>query len=311
MHFNFVGDDALLALADKCPRLSTLHLVDPAADQVQDSDPGQDSGISAAALRSCFMSLPWLEDLTLDLCESVADAGPALEVLGNRCPRIKTLKLGRFQGICRAAGLHLDGVSVCGGLQSLSIKNSGDLTDAGLYTIARGCRRLSRFEIHGCGDCRTCPRPSQPFFGLTCLSIYDKLSKMKLDCGDAIGYAFTAPMGHMDLSSWERFYLNGIGSLESLYELDYWPPQDREVNQRSLSLPAAGLIQGCAGLRKLFVHGTAHEHFMKFFLKIPGLRDVQLREDYYPAPEDDMSTEMRVDSCSRFEDALHGRGIPD
>lgn len=135
---------------------------------------------------------------------------------------------------------------------------------------------------------------------------------MKLDLGETIGYALTAPSGQMDLSLWERFYLHGIGDLGvQLRELDYWPPQDREVNQRSLSLPAAGLLAQCGSLRKLFIHGTAHEHFMNFLLNIVNLRDVQLREDYYPAPEDDMSTEMRVDSCCRFEDALNQRPIPD
>lgn len=134
---------------------------------------------------------------------------------------------------------------------------------------------------------------------------------MKLDLGEAIGYAFTAPFGQMDLSLWERFYLHGIGDLPFLQELDYWPPQDREVNQRSLSLPATGLIQMCSSLRKLFIHGTAHEHFMRFFLQMPDLRDVQLREDYYPAPENDMSTEMRDESCGRFELALNSRLVPD
>ncbi|KAL8197697.1 hypothetical protein R6Q57_024231 [Mikania cordata] len=133
---------------------------------------------------------------------------------------------------------------------------------------------------------------------------------MQLDCGDIIGYAHTAPSGQMDLTLWERFYLYGIRELK-LVELDYWPPQDRDVNQRSLSLPAAGLLQQCVKLRKLFIHGTAHEHFLMFLLKIPNLRDVQLREDYYPAPENDMSTEMRADSCSRFEDALNRRRIED
>lgn len=127
---------------------------------------------------------------------------------------------------------------------------------------------------------------------------------MKLDCGEAIGYAPTAPTGHMDLSLREMFNLNGIQAL-NLHELDHWPPQDNEVNKRSLSLPATGLILERLFLRKLFIHGTTHEHFMGFFLSMPNLRDVLLREDYYPAPENDMSTEMIVDSCSRFEDALN------
>ncbi|KAE8709967.1 F-box/LRR-repeat MAX2-like protein A [Hibiscus syriacus] len=172
------------------------------------------------------------------------------------------------------------------------------------------CPSLEEIRIKVEGDCRGRHKPAERAFGLSSLAIYPRLSKMQLDCGETIGYALTAPSGQMDLSLWERFYLNGIGELR-LSELDYWPPQDRDVNHRSLSLPAAGLLAGCLDLRKLFIHGTAHEHFMMFLLKIPNLRDVQLREDYYPAPENDMSTEMRAGSCSRFEAALNRRIILD
>ncbi|GLT53726.1 hypothetical protein SLA2020_269790 [Shorea laevis] len=172
------------------------------------------------------------------------------------------------------------------------------------------CPNLEEIQIRVEGDCRERHKPSERAFGLSTLARYPRLSKMQLDCGDTIGFALTAPFGQMDLSLWERFFLNGIVNL-NLDELDYWPPQDRDVNQRSLSLPAAGLLAECETLRKLFIHGTASEHFMMFLLRIPNLRDVQLREDYYPAPENDMSTEMRVDSTSRFEDALNRRPIPD
>lgn len=467
-YIDFVGDDALIAVAAACPQLTLLHLVDPAtlsparSDTTVPAPNPEDAGITGTGLAALFAALPQLEDLALDPCHHIRGAGPALESLG---PRIRSLKLGYFHGICTAVGLHLDGVAVCGRLESLCINNCPDFTDASLVTIARGCRRLSRFQIHGSGtvtemgikklagmlrptlvdvsisncsnfdatvslralepirecierlhidciwvrhglekshelpehqtlddefeqdihsedsgyplhkkcrfsaeaadhwmngdncsstrcgiwgrlrflslwvpagellsplttvgleicpsleeicikvegDCRTCPRPVEPFFGLSFLAQYPELVKMKLDCGEAIGYALTAPTGHIDLSQWERFYLHGIGDL-NLQELDYWPPQDRDVNQRSLTLPATSLIQGCVTLRKLFIHGTTHEHFLRFFLKMPRLRDVQLREDYYPAPENDMSTEMRVGSCSRFEDALNNRPIPD
>ncbi|KMT01870.1 hypothetical protein BVRB_9g209910 [Beta vulgaris subsp. vulgaris] len=173
----------------------------------------------------------------------------------------------------------------------------------------KDCPSLREIHIKVDGDCRERPKPSQGF-GISSLGQYPMLSKMKLDCGDTIGYALTAPSGHMDLSLWERWFLDGFRNLR-LNELDYWPPQDREVNQRSLSLPAAALLTECDTLRKLFIHGTAHEHFMMFFIRIPNLRDVQLRGDYYPAPENDMSTEMRVDSCCRFENRLNARQIPD
>ncbi|KMZ75231.1 More axillary branches 2 [Zostera marina] len=469
-YHGFVGDETLLILASNCKYLSKLHLVDhsalsaPRADPVDDANHTGFSSISPLGLQNAFAGLSMLEDLVLDVCHNVSDAGPALEGLNQLCPRLRSLKLGQFLGVCTAAALHLDGVAVCGGLTSLSIKNSADLTDAGLVTIARGCSRLSKFEIQGCrmvtvpgfrklasmlrstlvevgiscckyldaprslsaiepirdrikrlnidwigtldddvydddyvvvddddddnddvvgdgyddddgdlrkkkhrrqseivqkfpdcsfwckawkklqhlslwipvakvlspladigfescpeleevcmkveGDCRTCDVPSTETFGLISLMQYPKLSKMKLDCGDAIGYALTAPKGQLDLSLWERFYLSGIREL-NLSELDYWPPQDKDMNQRSISLPAVGLLAECTSLRKLFIHGTAHEHFLRFLLNIPNLRDVQLREDYYPAPENDTSTEMRIDSCRRFDEALNRRFIPD
>lgn len=188
--------------------------------------------------------------------------------------------------------------------------NVGDLLAPLPMAGLENCPVLAEICIKVEGDCKDRHKPSEPAFGLSCLVRYPMLSKMKLDCGDTIGYALTAPSGQMDLSLWERFILRGIKNL-SLNELHYWPPQDRDVNQRSLSLPAAGLLAECLTLRTLFIYGTAHEHFMMFLLRITNLRNVQLREEYYPAPDNDMSTEMRVESCSRFEDALNMRQIPD
>lgn len=469
-YFGFVGDDALLEIPVNCKDLRVLHLADISSSTGNFDEDGfgtEDAGFSMKGLVGFFSELRLIEELVLDVCKNVRGSWVALEALASKCPNLRSLKLGHFHGICKAIESHLDGISLCQGLVSLSIKNSADLTDFGLIAIGRGCSKLARFEINGCmkvtmrglgtmvcllkktlvdvsisgckyldasaslqaveqirhrirrlhidciwdgekpedededelsvqgfnlnemedeetrmkkrcrvsldagrswytmngnvngdtsngyltkrwdhlqflslwigvgelltpladtglgdcpnlseihvkveGDCRERPKPSQGTFGISSLARYPRLSKMKLDCGDTIGYALTAPSGHMDLSLWERFFLNGIRSLR-LNELDYWPPQDREVNQRGLSLPAAGLLAQCDTLRKLFIHGTAHEHFMMFLIRIPNLRDVQLRGDYYPAPENDMSTEMRVDSCCRFENKLNGRVIPD
>ncbi|XP_017978964.1 PREDICTED: F-box/LRR-repeat MAX2 homolog A [Theobroma cacao] len=461
----FVGDQTLLALASNCPSLSLLHLVDATSLSKVRADPNdegytsEDASISHATLADVFAGLPLLEELVLDVCHNVRDAWPALEVLNSRCPRLKSLKLGQFHGICRSIDYRPDGVALCQGLESLSIKNSADLTDTALVAISLGCPRLSKFEVLGCnritvigmwklayalqktlvdvkifycknfdavsslqalepirdrierlhidfvwknveqsegqtgssnqpggfenfeagkrgiireersvrkkcksyalgndnlflsrtwnklhylslwvaagelltplslaglddcpaleeidikieGDCRDQPRPSMDAFGLSSLACYSRLSRMNLDCSGVIGYALTAPSGRADLSLWERFFLSGIENLH-LNELNYWPAQDMDVNQRSLFLPAAGLLAQCGTLRKLFIHGTANEHFMMFLLRIPTLRDVQLREDYYPAPENDTSTEMRVDSCCRFEDALNSGQVPD
>ncbi|XP_068336800.1 F-box/LRR-repeat MAX2 homolog A [Pyrus communis] len=490
-YVGFVGEEALLSISTNCPELRVIHLIDTTSLANAHSEPdddgftAEDARVGRAALIDFFSGLPLLEELVLDVCKNVRDSGLALEVLGSKCPRLRALKLGQFHGICSAIGSELDGIALCAGLESLSIKNCADLTDMGLIEIARGCCKLAKFEVHGCkritvkglrtmacllrktlvdvsisccknldaaaslralepirdriqrlhidcvwepedghgfdldqvnvddyvgdgiavnrngddgggymdlnwaaeyenrsrkcklgmdgecsymppsngngngngngfwygeswerlhylslwvgvgelltplpsvglddcpnleeiqirveGDCWGRHRPTQRDFGLSCLAGYPCLSKMKLDCGDTVGYALTAPPGQMDLSPWERFFLTGIESL-CLTELDYWPPQDRDVNQRSLWLPAAGLLSECVTLRKLFIHGTAHEHFMMFLVRNPSLRDVQLREDYYPAPENEMSTEMRVDSCCRFEDALNRRPILD
>ncbi|XP_022777306.1 F-box/LRR-repeat MAX2 homolog A-like [Durio zibethinus] len=464
----FIDDQTLLALTSNCPCLSLLHLVDATSLSNVRSDPNdegytsEEASISHAALGDVFAGLPLLEDLVLDVCHNVRDAWPALELLNSRCPRLKSLKLGQFHGICRGIDFRPDGMALCHGLESLSIKNSAELTDTVLVAISLGCPRLSKFEVLGCkritgtgmwklthvlrktlvdvkisycknlnavsslqalepirdrierlhidcvwesvdnsegqtgssnqqpggfenfqagkrgiireekslkkkyksydvendnlfssntwtklhylslwiaagelltplslaglddcpaleeiqikieGDCRNQPRPFMDAFGLRSLACYPRLSRMLLDCSGVIGYALTAPTGQADLSLWERFFLNGIENLH-LNELNYWPAQDADVNQRSLFLPAAGLLAQCGSLRKLFIHGTANEHFMMFLLRIPTLRDVQLREDYYPAPENDTSTEMRVDSCCRFEDALNSssRQVPD
>lgn len=172
------------------------------------------------------------------------------------------------------------------------------------------CPLLEEISIQVEGDCRLCPKPRERACGLSSLACYPSLSKLELNCGEVIGFALSAPAGKMDLSLWERWYLNGLRELH-LSELNYWPPQDKDMNRRGLSLPAAGLLSECAALRKLFVHGTCHEHFMMMFIRIPDLRDIQLREDYYPAHEDDTSTEMRTDSCRRFEEALASRGFTD
>lgn len=480
-YLGFVSDEVLQAIASNCPKLRVLHLADTSSfgntrgDPNEDGFTAEDARISRAAMVDFFSGLGFLEELVLDVCLNVRDSGLALEVLGSKCPRLRALKLGQFHGVCSAIGSRLDGIALCHGLESLTIKNSADLTDMGLIEIGRGCCRLSKFHVYGCkeitvkglrtmacllhqtlvdvsisncknldamvslralepirdriqrlhidcvwesfenssggdpgfdlnefgehnayegkanqtdlldsegysdeerskkrmkydlnsgssytgydngfwcskswdrlqylslwisvgellsplpmagledcpnleeiritveGDCRRQQKPKEREFGLSSLASYPRLTKMVLDCSDTIGYALTAPSGLMDLSLWERFFLNGIGIL-SLSELDYWPPQDRDVNQRSLSLPAAGLLAECLTLRKLFIHGTAHEHFMNFLLRIRNLRDVQLRGDYYPAPENDTSTEMRVDSCCRFEDALNRRPIDD
>ncbi|KAK8479706.1 hypothetical protein V6N11_070886 [Hibiscus sabdariffa] len=424
----YVGDQTLLAIASNCPHLSLLHLVDTTSesgirpDLNHEGYTSEDACICHATLGDVFARLPLLEELVLDVCHNVWGTWPALELLNSKCPRLKSLKLGHFHGICRGIVSRPDGIVLCRGLQSLSIKNSADLTDHSLISISRGCHILSKFEILGCkgitatgmrifthnlrktlvdvkisycksldavsslqalepirdrierlhidcvweenslkkkykssssttwtniqhlslwiaageslaplsfagiddcpaleeirikveGNCRDKARPSTNAFGLRCLTVIPRLSRMMLDCSGVTGYAHTAPAGKTDLSLWERFFLSGIQELK-IDELDYWTAQDVDMNRRSLFLPAAALLAQCGSLRKLFIHGTANEHLMMFLVGNPFLRDAQLRLNYYPAPDDDTSTKMRVDSCFRFEEALgsSSRHVPD
>lgn len=172
------------------------------------------------------------------------------------------------------------------------------------------CPSLQEVRIKVEGDCRACPKPKVRLSGISTLASYQALSKLTLDCSEIVGYALSAPQGHMELSLWERWYLQGIEHL-NLLELDYWPPQDRDANRRGLSLPSAGLISQCPTLRKLILHGTINEHLLRMFLKAPNLRDVQLRLDYYPAPDVELNTETRADACRRFEASLAERGFLD
>jgi hypothetical protein len=164
------------------------------------------------------------------------------------------------------------------------------------------CPVLHELTIKVEGNGTLLRKPKVRAWGIESLNRYPKLEKLELDLSEVTGFAFSAPMNYTDLSLWERHYLVGIDNLQ-LTELDYWPPSEKEGNRRSLSLPAVGLLSQCARVRKLFVHGTAHEHFLTMLNRCPCLRDVQLRGDYYPAPE--------TISCQRFESAVAKRGFPD
>jgi len=197
-------------------------------------------------------------------------------------------------------------------LQFLSLWIAVDKRISSLPSMGLGCCPiLQEVKIRVEGDCRGRPKPNVHMWGISAFQRYTMLAKLELDLGEVTGYSLSAPEGFMDLSLWERHFLGGVQALHQLTELDYWPPSDKEVNRRGLSLPAAGLLSQCSTLRKLFVHGTAHEHFLMMLVRCENLRDVQLRGDYYPAPECETSTEMRTVSCQRFEAAVANRGFPD
>ncbi|KAK9132937.1 hypothetical protein Scep_012465 [Stephania cephalantha] len=147
-YIDFVGDDALIALSLACPYLTLLHLADPLSlsgsrpDSESYAFAAEDARITAPALEEVFRRLTSLEELVLHVGQNVRDSGHALEALDSNCLELKSLKLGHFHGVCFGVTSKLDGVAVCKGLECLSLRNCGDLTDSGLMAIALGCHRF-------------------------------------------------------------------------------------------------------------------------------------------------------------------------
>ncbi|KAL0306800.1 UNVERIFIED_CONTAM: F-box/LRR-repeat MAX2A [Sesamum radiatum] len=149
--------DEIKVITKACPSLrefraasDTSALSNVRGDPEDDGFTQEDARINVATLIEVFSGLPLLEELALDVCNNVRDSGPALEMLNSKCPKLRSLKLGLFHGVSMPVESKLDGVALCQGLESLSIRNVGDLDDMGLIAIARGCCRLTKFEVHGC-----------------------------------------------------------------------------------------------------------------------------------------------------------------
>ncbi|KAJ6956091.1 hypothetical protein NC652_007250 [Populus alba x Populus x berolinensis] len=117
-----VGDETLLAIAANCLKLRVWHLVDMASlgstrgEPEDDGCTKEDARISKAGLVDFFAALPLLQELVLDVYQHVREA------LHSKCPELKLLKLGQFHGFCVAIETQLDGVGLCSGLESLSVK---------------------------------------------------------------------------------------------------------------------------------------------------------------------------------------------
>ncbi|MED6138900.1 hypothetical protein PIB30_078868 [Stylosanthes scabra] len=416
-YLGYVGDETLTAVASNCPKLTLLHLGDTASLSNRRGDPNdsgfsdEDASISRATMVEFFSGLPLLEELVLDVCKNVRESCFGLEVLNSKCPKLRTLGLRQFHGICLAIGSQLDGVALCQGLHSLSVTNCGDLNDMGLIEIGRGCSRLVKFHVQGCKlitekGLRTltcllrktlvdvkisCCLNLETFAALRALEpIRDRIERLHVDCvwngmkeSDGLGQSLL----NFDLNKledeqcvWEDFgSMDSEGTSQKKRQRCSYspPPEEVEIDDSLMQsngngywgsswdklkylslwigvgdmltpLPMAGL-EDCPSLEEIKIRvegdcrGKPKPSETEFGLSIlacyPKLtkmqldcgdtrgyaltapsgqmdlslweRDVQLREDYYPAPENDMSTEMRVGSCSRFEYALNRRRISD
>ena len=149
-----VGDEALLAIATNCRMLRVLHLVDFSEWGVLqgsidgDGYASEDSDLSCQGLEAMLKALPHLQELTFLLSQNFREVGTSFEVCASHCKKLQSLKLSHFHGVCR--GPQCDGISLCGSLQELSLRNCADLTDDGLRALSSGCSKLSKLGLRGC-----------------------------------------------------------------------------------------------------------------------------------------------------------------
>ncbi|KAH7544979.1 hypothetical protein FEM48_Zijuj01G0043500 [Ziziphus jujuba var. spinosa] len=306
----FVGHKSLLALASNCPGLSLLHLADSTSTyRAGSNDEGytpEDARISHATLDDLFAALPLLEEL-VDVYHNVRDTALSLKLLASKFPRLKSLKLGRFHGIHIGMDSHPGGIALCTGLESLSIYNSADLTDSGMIAISLGCPRLSKLEA------------LQP--------IQDLIQRLHIDGArdglhqsDEETGSSNQPVGFKKIAVGELMTplaLVGLEDCPVLEEIqikiegDCWNQPRPHMAAFGLSslmcFPRLSKMQlDCGGATGYALTAPSGHADLSMWE-----RDVELREDYHPAPENDSCTDMRVDSCSRFEDAVNCHRIPD
>eukprot|EP00850_Spirogloea_muscicola_P018036 SM000161S02418 [mRNA] locus=s161:116451:120089:+ [translate_table: standard] len=172
------------------------------------------------------------------------------------------------------------------------------------------CPALAEVTVEVEGACPDLAGPGARAFGLACLACFPSIACCRINLSKVTGFSASCPPGFTDVSLWERFHLNGIQHL-SMTSLEYWPPTDKDLNRRPLSMVSAGILSSCAKVRKLLVHGTVSEHVLFMLKRMTELRDVEVWGDYYPSPEDEMSSEMRLASSKRFEAAMSSRGYVD
>eukprot|EP00850_Spirogloea_muscicola_P018991 SM000180S03516 [mRNA] locus=s180:225571:229166:- [translate_table: standard] len=172
------------------------------------------------------------------------------------------------------------------------------------------CPALAEVKVEVEGACPDLAGPGARAFGLACLACFPSLACCRINLSKVTGFSASCPPGFTDVSLWERFHLNGIQHLP-MTSLEYWPPTDKDLNRRPLSMVSAGILSSCAKVRKLLVHGTVSEHVLFMLKRMTELRDVEVWGDYYPSPEDEMSSEMRLASSKRFEAAMLSRGYVD
>eukprot|EP00850_Spirogloea_muscicola_P005956 SM000028S10050 [mRNA] locus=s28:90241:93839:+ [translate_table: standard] len=172
------------------------------------------------------------------------------------------------------------------------------------------CPALAEVMVEVEGACQDLAGPGARAYGLACLACFPSLACCRINLSKVTGFSASCPPGFTDVSLWERFHLNGIQRLR-MTSLEYWPPTDKDLNRRPLSMVSAGILSSCTKVRKLLVHGTVSEHVLFMLKRMTELRDVEVWGDYYPSPEDEMSSEMRLASSKRFEAAMISRGYVD
>jgi hypothetical protein len=129
---NTVSDAAIRALAESCPLLQSIFLVDTA--------------ITDATVVTMCMRCPLLKLIYIGGCDNLTDA--AVLAVAERLPGLTEISLGGIDAITSSAVKVL--VSKCRDLEVINMAYCPNINDGTLARIAEHCSRLGELRINGC-----------------------------------------------------------------------------------------------------------------------------------------------------------------
>lgn len=130
---NELTDAAIIALANKCPNLTSLNL-------------SWRTQLTDAAITALANKCTKLTSLNLMLCYRLTDA--AITALPNKCPNLTSLNLADCTLLTDAAITAL--ANQCHNLSSLDLTRCHQITDAAILALANQCHNLTSLNLTDC-----------------------------------------------------------------------------------------------------------------------------------------------------------------
>eukprot|EP00850_Spirogloea_muscicola_P020454 SM000217S06836 [mRNA] locus=s217:56330:60261:+ [translate_table: standard] len=152
-----VSDAGIAKLAAGCRELRLLSIEDEAHDI--NNEHSLTGPITALSLYQLARYCCNLRVLSLVLAKYVRSSGIGFEWLGARCPRLQTLRIARFLGLCsaepigekgdlcRPANSGFEGLAACRSLTELEMQSCQDLSNKDVRAILASCTKLRRLQI--------------------------------------------------------------------------------------------------------------------------------------------------------------------